>query len=247
MGVIRPPWVSKEWFDKCPFNYCDHFGDQELLAAVCKICKEDLQRREFYKKAGKDPNDWKYVFKDLTDDLVKVHKMLDKEAKRLGIDLNNLDDIEEAPEPETYTIFNLVKRYGNQVEKIIKHLQTVPIDADLSLIIKVVYALSHSRHYIIAKTGRALSSRWEEEKDPEDDLNDSKTSALFVYVAIERNSRALLALSKHKSLRYLKEKLIKFADISLNMAQLIKEEFFPKDKLIYKELGSEECDKLFAR
>lgn len=246
MGVIRPPWVSKSWFDRCPFNYCDHFGNQELLTTVCKICKEELKRKDFHKKAGKDPYDWQYVFKDLGDDLAKVHKMLEKEANRLGIDLNNLDDVEEAPKPETYPIFNLMRRYGDRVEKIIKSLQAVPIDTDLELTIKAVDVLSHSRHYVIAKTGRALSSRWEEEKDPQDDLYDSKTSALFAYVAVERNSRALLALSKHKSLRTLREKLIKFAAISLDLAQFIKEEFFPKDKIIYKELGCEDYDKLFV-
>lgn len=245
MGVIRPPWVSKSWFDKCPFNYCDHFGNQKLLAIICKICKEDLKRKEFYKKLGVDPYDWKYVFKDMRDDLAKVHKMLEKEAKRLGIDLDNLEDIEEPPGPETYPIFKLVKKYGDQVEKIIKNLQVIPINADLNLVMKTVDVLSHSRHYIIAKIGRSLSSRWEGEKDPRDDLNDSKTSALFAYVAIERNSRALLALSKHKPLKELKEKFIKFAAVSLDIAEVIKEEFFPKDKLIYKELGCEEYDRLF--
>lgn len=245
MGVIRPTWVSKSWFDKCPFNYCDHFGNPKLLATICKICKEDLERKRFYEKAGKDPYDWKYVFKDLAEDLVKVHKLIEKEAKRLGIDLNNLENVKESPKPETYSIFNLIRKYGNQVEKMIKNLQIIPVDADLNLVEKAVCVLVHSRYYIIAKIGRALSSRWEETRDPLDDLDDSKTSALFAYIAIERNSRALIALSRHKPLKDLEGRFLKLAILSLDIAQIIKEEFFPKDKLIYKELGCEEYDRLF--
>lgn len=59
MGVVKPPWVSKDWFAQCPFNYCDHFGEKEILATVCKICKDELNRLKLYKKAGKDPYDIK--------------------------------------------------------------------------------------------------------------------------------------------------------------------------------------------
>lgn len=59
MGVIRPPWVSKKWFDMTPFNYCDHSGDKDKLAAVCKICREEIERIERYRKKDKDPYDMK--------------------------------------------------------------------------------------------------------------------------------------------------------------------------------------------
>lgn len=247
MGVFRPPWISKEWFAKYPFNYCDHFGNQEVLATICKICRDDVQRKKLYKKAGKDPYDWNYIFQDLADNLDKVRKMIEKDA-RLGIDLNNLPDEEDpAPEPETYPIFNIVRDYGDQVEKIIKNLSAVPIEADMELITKAVDALSHSRNYIIAKTARALDSKYEESGDPiMEDLADSKTSALFAYIAIERNSRALLALAKHKPLSNLKAKHLKFAAVSLEVAQMIQDTFFPKDTLTYEELGCEEYDICFG-
>ena len=67
MGVIKPPWISQEWFRKCPFNYCDHFGDKKLLATVCKICKEDIERVEKYKKEGRDPFDIKNALDDVAE------------------------------------------------------------------------------------------------------------------------------------------------------------------------------------
>lgn len=248
MGVFRPPWISKEWFGKCPFNYCDHFGNQEVLATICIICKDDVQRKKLYKKAGKDPNDWNNVFQDLADNLVQVHKMIEKDAKRLGIDLNNIPDEEDpAPKPETYPIFNIVRDYGDNVEKIIKNLSVVPIDTNMELVIKAVDALAHSRGYVIAKTARALHSQYEERSDPNmEDLADSKTSALFAYVAIERNSRALLALAKHKPLREIKENYLKFAAVSLELAQMIQDAFFPDEIVTYEEFGCEEYDVCFG-
>lgn len=249
MGVVRPPWISKEWFAKCPFNYCDHFGNQEVLATVCKICKEDVERKRFYKKAGKDPNDLKYAFQDVAQNLAKVHKMIEKDAKRLGIDLDNLpEEKDPSPAPETYTIFLIIRDYGDNVEKIIKNLSEVPVDTNTELVIKVVDVLSHSRSYITAKTGRALHSKYEEEHDPfMVELADSKTSALFVYMAIERNSRALLALARHKPLRHLREKHLKFAAVSLRVLQMLKENFFPEDDLMYEEFGCEEYDSCFNK
>lgn len=248
MGVIRPPWISKDWFSKCPFNYCDHFGNQHILASICKICKDELQRKEFYKKAGKDPYDWKYVFQDVAEDLAQTMRMVQEDAKRLGINLDNLPDQEEEEPPsnESFPIFNLIRKYGDQVEKVIKNLQEVPVDADMTLIEKAVDVLSHSRHYIIAKTSRALHSRFEEQDDSiMEELADSKTSAFFAYMAIDRNSKALAALTRHKPLHYLKEKHLKLAAVSLEMAEMIREEFFPDEKLDYKEFGCEEYDECF--
>lgn len=248
MGVLRPPWVSKEWFAKCPFNYCDHFGNQEVLATICKICKDDVQRKKLYEKTGKDPNDPRYVFQDLAKNLAKVHTMIEKDAKRLGIDISNIPDEEDlAPEPETYPIFLLIRSYGDHVEKIINNLSAVPIDTNIQLVVRTTDVLAHSRGYVIAKTARALHSKYEERNDPiMEELADSKTSALFAYIAIERNSRALLALAKHKPLLELKESHLHFAAVSLELAQMIKDIFFPEDILNYQEFGVEEYDLCFA-
>ena len=245
MGVIRPPWVSKSWFAQCPFNYCDHFGDKKLLATVCKICKEEIRRLELYKKAGKDPYDMKNVLKDVGQNLAKAMIMVSKMAKEMNIDLSNLPDEEDEPPKESYPIFNTVKKYADKIEKTINKLQIIPIDADKETVIKVVDAFSHSRHYIIAKIGRALSSKWEEAKDPEDDLDDSKTSAFLAYIAIDRNSRAFLWLAAHKPLMSMKIKYLKLAELSLSLCGLIREEFFPQERLTYEDFGCEEYDKIF--
>src|SRR3989338_2272431 len=246
MGVIKPPWTSQERFRRCLFNYCDHFGDKQRLATICKICQEELDYLGKCQKEGKNPYDMKNVFKEVGDNLAKVMVMVHQEAKRLGIDLDNLDDdYKEPPTAKKYQIYKLITKYADHVERIMNNLSEVPIDTDMEVLKKTMDVFSHSRHYIIAKIGRALSSRWYEEQDPEDDTEDSKTSALLAYVAIERNSRAALALSRHKPLRDLKQKHLKFAKLSLEVAQTIKEEFFPKENLAYREFGTKEYDQIF--
>lgn len=238
MGVIKPPWVSKKWLNQTPFNYCDHFGDKDMLASKCKICKEEIDRIERYKKEGKDPYDMKNVFEDIGKDLALSLAMVAKKAKEMGIDLDSLPDEEnDEPSHESYPIFNTVRKYGSKIENTIKELEIIPVDTDIQMVMKTADAFSHSRHYIIAKIGRALSSRWEEARDPDDDLDDSKTSAFLAYIAIERNSKAFLALAQHKPLKSMKIKHLKLAKLSLNLCEFIKEEFFPNEKLEYEEFG----------
>lgn len=163
---------------------------------MCKICKQDIEREERHKKEGKDPYSWENVFKEVAQNLALASAMIKKDAERLGIDLDApIEDYKEPPSPKRYKIYRIVERYSNRVEGLIKELSLVPIDADKKLVKKAVDALSHSRFYILAKIARALSSRFEEQRDKDDDLQDSKTSAFFAYVAI---GRALAALAEHK-------------------------------------------------
>lgn len=247
MGVVRPPWISKEWFSKCPFNYCDHFGNQEKLALVCKICKDELKRKSLYEKAGEDPYELEYVLKDLTETFEKVGHMIAEDAKRLGIDLNNLPEYQDlAPEPETYPIFTLIRNYSDHIKKTLENLQAIPAHADIHLIHTAIDVLSHSQSYIVVKTARALHSQYEEKEDPSmEELADSKTSAFFAFMAIERNSRALLALAKHEPLHQAQEQYLKLAAVSLQLAESIRETFFSDDKLSYEEFGCEEYDECF--
>lgn len=237
MGVIRPPWISKEWFSQCPFNYCDHFGDKNILATVCKICKEELKRLEEYRKRGEDTYDMKNVLGDIGKDLALSMAMVTKKAQEMGIDLDNLPDEPEPPRHDSYPIFKTVSKYVGRIEKAIQTLQLVSVDTKIELVTKAIDVLAHSRYYIVAKIGRALHSRWDEERDPNDDLNDSKTSALFAYIAIERNGTAFLALSSHKALIRMKKQNLQLAKLSLNMCVVIREEFFPEEKLVYEEFG----------
>ena len=251
MGVVKPPLVSKKWFKQCTFNYCDHFGNKAELAKICKICRDELIRLELYKKEGKDPYNWKNVFKDIGESLAQTMSLIAKQAEEMGIDLSDLSEQEEEennkPDFYKHRLYKLVETYGNLIEKSMNHLTVVPIDADENLVTKTLGAMSHSRHYILAKTYRALSSKWEESKDPLDIIDDSKTSAFLAYLAIERNSRAFLALAAHKPLQGRKEKHLKLAKLSLEIAKAPQDYFFPDESLNYTEFGCEDYDETFSK
>ncbi|MBI3289834.1 hypothetical protein HYZ78_00375 [Candidatus Microgenomates bacterium] len=242
MGVIKPSWISYEWFQQCPFNYCDHFGNQKLLAKMCKICKQEIERNEKYLKEGRNPNSWENVFEEVGKSLALTMAMIQKDAKRLGIDLDaQIKDYKEPPPTKRYKIYNIIEKYGNRVERAIKQLEYVPLNVDIGLLKQIIDALSHSRFYILAKIARALHSRFEEKHDQYDaELQDSKTSALLAYVAIERNSRAFDALTNNKPLSVWRQKHIWMRNLSLGMCELIKTEFFPREKLVYEEFGCED-------
>lgn len=232
----------------CPFNYCDHFGDKEELALMCKICKEEIQRLERYKKEGKDPYAWENVFKDMAKDMALAMAMLEKQAKEMGIDLESLPDEPEPEKPrfERSKIYKIVWKYGEKVEKILKDLEYIPTNSNIQLLRKAVDALSHSRSYVVVKTWRALSSCWEEKHDRFDlELADSKTSAMFAYMAVERNAKALKRLAKHKPLLLLRPRFLKLASVSEKLTELIRDEFFPFDNLILDEFGVDSYNKAF--
>lgn len=246
MGVVKPPWITYEWFRQCPFNYCDHFGNKQRLAEVCKICKDELEYEARCLVEGKDPNDWGEVFKLIGENLAKAMQLIQEEADRMGIDLSKGDDdFEDPPPAKNYPIYELVNKYGNSVERMMNNLSIVPKDVDMDLFSKALATFSHSRYYVVAKTSRALSGRWREERDPIIDSDDAKTSALLAYIAVERNSRAALALAHHRPLSDLKIKHLKFAKLSLETASIIKQHFFSNYKFAYKEFGSEEFDDCF--
>lgn len=239
MGVIKSPWIFDAWFKQCPFNYCDHFGDKKLLATVCKICHDEIIENELLIKEGKDPNDLGVVFEKVGNSLAETLLLVRQDAERMGIDLDNLPEEEEDPyDSREEPIYKLIVKYGDAVEKSIRDLEMVPIDADEQLVGKALDALAHSRSYVISKIGRALSSRHEEQFDlPELNANDGKTSAFLAYIAVQRNCRAMLALVKHRPLIDLREKYLKFAKLSLKTSEMIKQEFFPLEDLDYEEFG----------
>lgn len=245
MGVVKLPWVDEEWFVRAPFNYCDHFGDKEILAKMCIVCRQEVERKKKYLAAGKDPYDLRLVFREMAADLAKVHRMLEGKASELGIDLNNLPDLPEPPPAESFPVYQLVFQYGVKVGEFIIRLEPV-LERRPSVFLKtVVDVLAHSRSYIVAKIGRAVHSRWEEEKDP-DLPDDSKTSTFLAYLAIKRNAEALDAfVEKYNSSRVARE-AVYLLRASEQICKVLRKEFLGEAVLDYKEWGCEYLEEIFT-
>src|SRR3989344_4600432 len=226
MGVIKPPWVSKKDFKRTPFNYCDHFGDEEELVKICKVCREGKDDREAALAKGGKPFTFEHAFKSVEESL----------GKELGINPDELEEIDESsvPETENFALYRLAFDYSNRVSSLLEQLEVLPLEADTKLASLTVESLAHSRHYILAKLNRALRGKWETENDDDEfSKEDSKTSALLAFLAIRRNETTLKALSLHKPLLHLQQEAMELTLFSIDLANIIHEELIEEKVLAF--------------
>jgi hypothetical protein len=226
-GAIKPPWISKKDFYRTPFNYCDRWCDRCHFTKICRVFLEEQKAREKWIKQGKDPDSWEFTFHMVSESFKKTRKMLEKDAKRFGIDLDNLNDAdyEPPPKPETFPLYKLTIRFTKKIEKLMKDLEEIPIDADKALVLNNRAVLSHYMFLVPAKTYRALTSKIEEEKDEDDFTMDAKTSAFIAINSLLATAEALKNLACHKPLKATKIKYLKLGKLALNLADTLNLEF----------------------
>lgn len=228
-GTNKPPWISKEDFLKTPFNYCDRWCKRCRLANICRVFQDEQKSKEKWIRQGKDPNSWEYVFTTVKENFEETMKLLEKGAKKWGIDLKDIDDsdYQPPPPPEEFPLYNLVSKFSQGLEKISEDLRIVPIEADEKLILENMEVISHYQPLIRAKIYRALTSELEEEKrkNPELRTFDAQTSAFIVISDLLSIAEAFKNLAQHDPLRPIRNKLRRLGKISLELAKTIDLEF----------------------
>ena len=101
-----PKWMECTWRrvpcgkDKCP---------------ICGRIKKDRQR---HIEEGEDPDSMESVFGDVGRNLKEALSMIKKDVKRFGIDITNVNDIKEPPEPENFPLYQKVRKWEREVSKI---------------------------------------------------------------------------------------------------------------------------------
>lgn len=228
-GANKPPWISKRDFYKTPFNYCNRWCEKCQLTDICRVFKDEQKSREKWIRQGKNPDSWEYVFETVKENLEKTMKLIEKGAKKWGIDLNDFDDsdYQSPPEPQEFPLYNLVDKFSKKLEKLPKDLQVVPIEADEKLILESMEVISHYQPLIRAKIYRALTSKLEDEKekDPKFRTFDAETSAFIVINGLLSIANALKDLAQHDPLRPIRNKLRRLGKISLDLTETIDLEF----------------------
>ncbi|MFZ5365732.1 MAG: hypothetical protein ACOZBZ_00380 [Patescibacteria group bacterium] len=228
-GAIRPPWIDKKDFYHLPFNYCDRWCERCNLTEICKVFQDEQKSREKWIKQGKDPDSWEYVFVTVKESFEKTMRLIEKGAKKWGIDLSKIDDsdYEPPPEPEKFPLYNLVEKFSKRLEKLLKNLEIVPIETNERLVLENMEVISHYQPLIRAKIYRALTSRLEDEKEKDPELRtfDAETSAFIVVNGLISVGEALANLAEHKPLRPLRSKMVRLGKASLDLAKIINLEF----------------------
>lgn len=107
--------------DISAFNWCDRLCHRCFLDNKCKIALFEAESRKRHITNGGDPDDMSVVMKDVGEMFALTFQMLEKMAKELGIDLNNLPDVEEKESPP---ICELSRNYAVEVSELLEQIKT---------------------------------------------------------------------------------------------------------------------------
>lgn len=81
----------------------------------CPICGRIKRDRQRHIGQGEDPDDIKSVFEDVGQNFKEALEMIKKDCEARGIELTNIDNIKEPPEPETFPFYQDVKKWRDSV------------------------------------------------------------------------------------------------------------------------------------
>lgn len=177
MGAVRPPWITKEDFYRTPFNFCDRWCEWCHLTSICKVYREGENDRKQALREGKDPNSWEFTFEVMQENLKKVGEMIARDAKRLGIDLDQIthvtekeydEYIEEQERLREHPLQKFSNKWSDNIHSFLKKFTEVPIEMSLVVAIEVREILEWYHTLIPAKVYRALDSDKREKEYPED-------------------------------------------------------------------------------
>ena len=236
MSVLRPPWITKKEFFQTPFNFCNRWCERCQLTDICSVYQGCEQDRKRAIQEGKDPNSWEYTFEVLHKSFKQVSKMIARDAKRLGIsmeDLNRCDESEyqiyekEQERLRHHPLKKQTDRWSSHVHVFLKKFTEVPIDTPTAVVMEAQEVLSWYQPLVPAKVFRALDSDRREKEYPEDWRSyDEKTSAFIAYNGCIEVSNVLMRLAAEKSLREIKHTCLFLSMESLELARILSQTFY---------------------
>jgi len=124
----------------------------------CPLCGKINKQRQKHIEKGEDPDDLRCVFEDVSENFKETFELLEKDAEKMGIDLENVEDVEEPPRAEEYELYKKVKEWRNDIMEVIKQSDA---KGAAWLWSEAGKDLAWYTNTIIAKTYRQLSNRWE--------------------------------------------------------------------------------------
>ena len=190
------------------YNYCDRWCERCTMSSKClNYAQEKAMKEEATDPETNDINNEKF-WESLRLSFQVTFELIEEDAKRFGIDINNLPDI-EIKEPKKYPVEILAKKYSTKIFKWLNaNNDRLKQKAELLLLINqnedlaVLFAdawevVQWYSVFISAKVRRAhfeLDERIDEEHDEYDLMSDNLGSAKIAIIAIDRSMDALSAM-----------------------------------------------------
>ena len=128
----------------------------------CPICGKIKKDRQKHIDKGENPDDLKHVFEDVGSDFRKVLQFIKKDAAKRGIDITNIDDIKEPPEPEKFPLYRKVEKWIKSVGQLRNNAELLN---EFWLNTEEAADLFWYASIFLAKVYRQLYNKWEIENE----------------------------------------------------------------------------------
>jgi hypothetical protein len=128
----------------------------------CPICGRIKKDRQKHIELGEDPDSIESAFEDIAGNFKETLKLIKKDCEDKGIELTNVDNIQEPPEPEKFPLYNKVNKWRNSVLS----LRESPED-DIYHHTEAAADLFWYVNTLTAKIYRQLTNKWEIEHGDE--------------------------------------------------------------------------------
>lgn len=123
----------------------------------CRICGRINRDRRRHIEAGEDPDSWDSVFDDVGRNFKEALQMIKRDAAARGIDITNIDEIQEPPEPEKFLLWRKVSNWHKQLIKLVRQAEH---SEELWLGTEEAADLLWYMNTLHAKVYRQLCNRW---------------------------------------------------------------------------------------
>ncbi len=188
------------------YNYCDRWCERCTMTKKCLTYLHEQEMKEDEHPQNPDEEN-KYFWNQIRLAWEVTMELIEEDADRLGIDLEDVEDV-ELPEHIETPLETRAKDFGTKMHKWLeqnrdfftgKAGQLVVIN-DEDTMVKIKDAMEVIQWYyffIGAKVHRAHLDLEERQNDPEDEFNvysDNLGSAKIAIIAIERSMNALSVL-----------------------------------------------------
>ncbi len=144
-NLKMPKWVECTW-RRVPCGKDD-----------CPICGRIKKDRQRHIEKGEDPDDLKNVFEDAGRNLKEALEMIKKDAEGMNIDIINIKDIKEPPEPEEFPLYQASREWGKEISKIRDEAE---LSGNWWIYTEEAADLFWYANTLMAKTYRQLCNRW---------------------------------------------------------------------------------------
>jgi hypothetical protein len=123
----------------------------------CPICGRIKKDRRQHIERGEDPDNIQSVFEDISRNFKETFEMVKRDSQRMGIDITNIENIQEPPEPEEFPFYQKAEEWNKEVFKIANEAK---LSGEWWINTEAAADLFWYANTLLAKVYRQLCNRW---------------------------------------------------------------------------------------